>query len=38
MTTLERHKELLKYSIDLIDTVFSKGVISNLKAIAFAAS
>ena len=38
MTTITRHKELLKLSIEMIDDVLSRGLMSNPRAIGFATS
>lgn len=38
MTSLERHKELLKQSIEMIDDTLSKGLMNNPRAIGFATS
>lgn len=38
MTSLKRHKELLNFSVELIDNVLSKGLMSNPRAIGFATS
>ncbi len=38
MTTIKRHEELLKYSLEMLDSTLAKGVLSNPRAIAFATS
>lgn len=38
MTTIKRHIELLKFSLQMIDDTLARGLASNPRAIAFAAS
>ena len=38
MNRIERHKKLLQFSLDMLDSTLAKGILSNPRAVAFAAS